>query len=642
MRMHPLERTDAGDRGAPLPTSVRTPLEARFGQTLGRVRVHAGPAAGRFVGHHDALAMNVGDGLYFADGAYAPGTPRGDRVLRHELTHYLQRRNPGTPWPTALLEAEADTFADRSSGPLPVRGRAAGAPPLAMKTYVSTVGDNPYLDIAVKYYKLWENETATRISSYQGLVDELAKEKTALSDFRIVAHANGNSLFLPLMAAGKVYADLGFLELQTEQAVALKYSELGHITGDGISPIQRLLMKAEPGKSLLPKLKMDKDLSGLVKDWVWWAMDEHFAANVKEEKPKAKEKASTNKEIADLKAEVTKAQAAIKPALVASLPTGVGAADMDALRTATLDVLKAQKWDWGTIAAGGLKVLLDRLTDADRSSLRKALEAGTFETNLKAVKARVSDKTKIEIRGCNIGSNDDYLNGIRAFFGSKDPAGKKTDRLPSISAPMMYQYFGNPGALIVPEGKKQPPVAESLKFLFEETFEKTSDAKEVLKAVKAAKLTSMGGLVSVLQHADIRAQFQDWWKMKQQVRGVADADIKSATLKDFQDFLTSKPAGTFPVNAPGTGATSLWFLILTPATAIDTLLAWVKAQGYSLPGGADMKKEFFKGDSSWDAGKFAKGQDTILLDWLGDTYPVPDNIIFPEDPKYKANIRRLP
>lgn len=642
MRVHPAVGAETGDGGAPLPSPVRVSLETRFGRILGQVRVHSGPAADRLARRHEALAVNVGDRLYFADGAYAPGTPHGDRVLRHELTHYLQRRNTGAAWPTALLEAEADELAGRSAGPLPVRGRAAGVSPLAMKTYVSTVGGNPYLDIAVKYYKLWENETATRIGSYQAIVDDLAKDKSALGDFRIVAHANGSSLFLPLMAAGKVYADLGFLELQTEQAVALKYSEIGHVSGDMTGTVHRWLKKVEPGKSLLTKLKMDADLSGLVKDWVWWVVDEHFAATAREEKPKAKEKASTAKGIAALRSEVAKAQAAIKPALVASLPKGLGAADMDTLRTATLDAFKADGWKWAPVGTGDLKSRLDLLTDADRSSLRTALEGGTFEANLKAVKARVSDKTRIEIRGCNIGSNDDYLNGIRAFFGTKDPAGKKTDRLPAISAPMMYQYFGNPGALIVPEGKKQPPVAESLKFLFEETFEKTSDAKDVLKAVKAARLTTMSGLVNVLKHADIRAQFQEWWTMKQKARGVADQDLKSATLKDFQDFLTSKPPGTFPVNAPGTGATSLWFLILTPATAIDTLLAWVKAQGYSLPGNADMKREFFMGDSRWDAGRFAKGQDTILVDWLGDTYPVPDNIVFPEDPKYKANIRRLP
>lgn len=641
MRVHATEDT-ATDRGTPLPSPVRTSLESRFGRSLGQVRVHAGAEADRIARRHGALAVNAGDRLYFADGVYAPGTPQGGRVLRHELAHYLQRRNPGAAWPTPLLEAEADDVAARESGPLPVRGRAAGAPPLAMKTYVSTVGGNPYLDVAVKFYKLWENETATRIGSYQAIVDDLAKEKTALGDFRIVAHANGNSLFLPLMAAGKAYADLGFLELQTEQAVALKYSELGHITGDASGQTHRWLKKGEPGKSLLAKLKMDKDLTGLVRDWVWWVADEHYAANAKERDAKGKEKKTSPKEIADLKAEVAKAQAAIRPALVASLPAGATAADIDSLRTATLDAFKSEKMDWGTLEPGDLRERLKLLTDPDRSSLRQALEAGTFEANLKAVKARVSDKTRIEIRGCNIGSNDDYLNGIRAFFGTKDPAGKKTDRLPAISAPMMYQYFGNPGALIVPEGKKQPPLADSLKFLFEETFEKTSDAKEVQKAVQDARLTSMGGLAQVLQHADIRAQFQDWWTMKQKARGIADKDLKSATLKDFQDFLTSKPPGTFPVNAPGTGATSLWFLILAPSTAIDTLLAWVKAQGYSLPGNADMKKKFFKDDSRWDTGRMAKGQDAILVDWLGDTYPVPDNIIFPEDPRYQANIRRLP
>lgn len=647
-------RVHAGDRheacvnkdrpcaGSPLPSLCRRNMEQYFGRPLDRVRIHVDSEGEAVAGRHGALAVSQGDHLHFAKNVYAPGTTQGDRVLRHELTHYLQRRGKGTPWPTSLLETEAELAANRLSGSIHVHGYAAGTHPLAMKTYVSTVGGNPYLDVAVKFYKLWENETATRIGSYQAVVDDLAKDKSALDAFRIVAHANGINLFLPLLTAGKGYAGVDFLGLQTQETLALKYSELGHITGDMTATIHGWLKKKDPGKSLLGKFKMDSALSGLVKDWVWWVVDEHFADNAKEDPPKAKQKATAAADIASLKAEVSKAQNAIKPALVVSLPSGVTSSDVDTLRTATLDAFRAEKWTWGNLAPGELKGRLDRLTHPDVTSFRKALEGGTFESNLKSVKSRVSDKTHIEIRGCNIGSNDAYLNGIREFFGTKDPAGVKTDRLPSISAPKLYQYFGSPGAIVVPEGKKHPPVADSLKFLFEETFDDKSLAEDVKKAIKKAKLADVAGLVKVLRFADIRGEFERWWQMKQKAKGVAAKDIKAATLKNFQDFLTSKPPATFPVNAPGISAESLWFLILTPSAAIDALLAWVKAQGYSLPGGADPLKTFFKGSSSWDAAKFAEGQKNILVDWLGDTYPVPAKVIFPEDPEYKANIRRLP
>ena len=88
--------------------------------------------------------------------------------------------------------------------------------------------------------------------------------------------------------------------------------------------------------------------------------------------------------------------------------------------------------------------------------------------------------------------------------------------------------------------------------------------------------------------------------MKQTAAG-AKAPIAAATLKDFQDFLTTAPPRTFPVNAPGIAPESLFFLILIPSTAIPALMAWVKDQGYTLPGGEDLTKHFFAGSTKFDA-----------------------------------------
>ena len=119
------------------------------------------------------------------------------------------------------------------------------------------------------------------------------------------------------------------------------------------------------------------------------------------------------------------------------------------------------------------------------------------------------------------------------------------------------------------------------------------------------------------------------------------ASITSPTLKDFQDFIATS-GKTFPLNAPGVGTDSLWFLVLVPSSAISAVLAWVKDQGYTLPGGADPLKTFFGGSTKFDRKGFDKGLDKLVVDWLGDDYPVPQNIIFREDPRYAANIRKLP
>jgi hypothetical protein len=300
----------------------------------------------------------------------------------------------------------------------------------------------------------------------------------------------------------------------------------------------------------------------------------------------------------------------------------------------TLGAFATAGWTW-TVAPGTIKEKLGRFSQQDTGEVLREVKAGTFEGQLQAVKKRVSDKTYIEIRGCNVGKSDPYLNGVRAFFGTKPT------QLPSISAPMLYQFFGTPGVLGVPEGGTAPAVAQSLKFLFEETFNDKNTSADVQKAVNKAGLTTVAGLADILRFADVKAEFEKWWQMKKAAAG-APAPIASATLKDFQDFLTTAPPRTFPVNAPGLGPDSRWFLILIPSTAIPALVQWVKDQGYTLPGGEDLTKRFFGGSTKFDPQKIAAAQSSLFVDWLGDDYPVPKNIYFPESSEYKKNFRRLP
>ena len=71
---------------------------ARRGEApdLSQVRVHTGALAGRAARSVSASAYTLGTDIVFADGAYAPETPRGRALLTHELTHVLQQRKAGT------------------------------------------------------------------------------------------------------------------------------------------------------------------------------------------------------------------------------------------------------------------------------------------------------------------------------------------------------------------------------------------------------------------------------------------------------------------------------------------------------------------------------------------------------------------
>jgi hypothetical protein len=77
--------------GQPLGSSARAFFEPRFGRDLGEVRVHTDQAAQQSAQAVNALAYTVGAHVVFGTGRYAPGTPDGQRLLAHELTHVAQQ-----------------------------------------------------------------------------------------------------------------------------------------------------------------------------------------------------------------------------------------------------------------------------------------------------------------------------------------------------------------------------------------------------------------------------------------------------------------------------------------------------------------------------------------------------------------------
>lgn len=73
--------------GQPLPATLRTRMEGLLGVDLAPVRVHEGEAAESL----GAVAFTRGHDICFARGRYEPHTPRGQRVLGHEIAHVVQQ-----------------------------------------------------------------------------------------------------------------------------------------------------------------------------------------------------------------------------------------------------------------------------------------------------------------------------------------------------------------------------------------------------------------------------------------------------------------------------------------------------------------------------------------------------------------------
>ncbi|HEY7957392.1 MAG TPA: DUF4157 domain-containing protein, partial [Polyangia bacterium] len=81
-----------GGSTAQLPGPLRTKLEAQFQADFSEVQIHTGPEANASAKAVGARAYTTGHDLYFADGAYDPGSAAGQELIAHELTHVVQQK----------------------------------------------------------------------------------------------------------------------------------------------------------------------------------------------------------------------------------------------------------------------------------------------------------------------------------------------------------------------------------------------------------------------------------------------------------------------------------------------------------------------------------------------------------------------
>jgi hypothetical protein len=77
--------------GLPLQPGLRRRMEQRFDCDFSRVRVHADTTAERSAEDVGAHAYTVANHIVFGAGQFAPSTPRGERLIAHELAHVMQQ-----------------------------------------------------------------------------------------------------------------------------------------------------------------------------------------------------------------------------------------------------------------------------------------------------------------------------------------------------------------------------------------------------------------------------------------------------------------------------------------------------------------------------------------------------------------------
>ena len=104
--------------GQSLDESVQRTVEDRMGESLGDVRIHAGPRAAEAAEAIDARAFTVGNHIAFNHGEYDPDSAEGQHVLVHELAHVRQQTGGALsmlPQEDVALEVDPDPALEREA-----------------------------------------------------------------------------------------------------------------------------------------------------------------------------------------------------------------------------------------------------------------------------------------------------------------------------------------------------------------------------------------------------------------------------------------------------------------------------------------------------------------------------------------------
>jgi hypothetical protein len=80
------------NQGQPLPKSVRSFFEPRFGRDFSSVRLHTSRHAADAAQAVNAKAFTIGRDIVFGSGQYSPYTQAGKGLLAHELAHVVQQQ----------------------------------------------------------------------------------------------------------------------------------------------------------------------------------------------------------------------------------------------------------------------------------------------------------------------------------------------------------------------------------------------------------------------------------------------------------------------------------------------------------------------------------------------------------------------
>lgn len=96
-------------RGAPISGELAAKLSPVLGHDVSHAVLHTDAAAADAANALEANAFALGADVFFAEGAFQPGTARGDALLAHELAHVVQHDEGRLPSVSGDLEVSSPT-----------------------------------------------------------------------------------------------------------------------------------------------------------------------------------------------------------------------------------------------------------------------------------------------------------------------------------------------------------------------------------------------------------------------------------------------------------------------------------------------------------------------------------------------------
>ena len=196
--------------GQPLKPHVRADAESRFGLDLDDMRVHDDPAAASSAGAINAHAYTFGSHIVFGVGHYAPTTPSGAALLRHEIAHSIQQRRSSTQAPRHAVETEATRAEHASVGPIAVG--VASAPSLALAEAHEKGWWDQQVEMAVAWLSTQHHELQQAvIGSVRRSINHWPPDQFAIADqvLNVIELIDDISFGIVMFIAG---ANLGVVE----------------------------------------------------------------------------------------------------------------------------------------------------------------------------------------------------------------------------------------------------------------------------------------------------------------------------------------------------------------------------------------------------------------------------------------------